>query len=129
MFVRGILALRRGNADDAITMMRDSLTRIRELHDTFALVYALVPLAAAAALKGDDAWAARILGARDVIAERTGATIVLKFVHDLREQTERGARAHLGPDRWTRAYAAGRQTSLDSLLEDVDRTLSTRAGV
>ena len=129
MLVRSILALRRGNPDDAIAMVRDCLTRIRELHDKFALVYALVPLAAAAALKGDDTWAARILGARDAVAESTGATIVLKLVHELGEQAERGARARLGPDRWARAYAAGRKTSLDSLLEDVDKTLSTRAGV
>ena len=129
MLVRSILALRRGNPDDAIAMVRDCLTRIRELHDKFALVYALVPLAAAAALKGDDTWAARILGARDAVAESTGATIVLKLVHELGEQAERGARARLGPDQWARAYAAGRKTSLDSLLEDVDKTLSTRAGV
>ncbi len=129
MLVRSILALRRGNPDDAIAMVRDCLTRIRELHDKFALVYALVPLAAAAALKGDDAWAARILGARDAVAESTGATIVLKLVHELGEHAERRARARLGPDQWARAYAAGRKTSLDSLLEDVDKTLSTRAGV
>jgi predicted ATPase/DNA-binding XRE family transcriptional regulator len=129
LFVRAILALRRGNPDDAIVMMHGSLTRIRELHDQFALVYALVPLAAAAALKGDDVWAARILGARDVVAERTGATIVLKFVHDLREQAEGSARARLGANRWARAYAAGRKTSLDSLLEDVARVLATGAGV
>ncbi len=129
MLVRSILALRRGNPDDAIAMVRDCLTRIRELHDKFALVYALVPLAAAAALKGDDAWAARILGARDAVAESTGATIVLKLVHELGEHAERRARARLGPDQWARAYAAGRKTSLDSLLEDMDKTLSTRAGV
>jgi predicted ATPase/DNA-binding XRE family transcriptional regulator len=129
MFVRSILALRRGNLDDAIAMVRDCLTRIRELHDKFALVYALVPLAAAAARKGDDTWAARILGARDAVAERTGATIVLKLVDDLRQQAEREARARLGPDRWARAYAAGRKTTLDSVLEDIDRSLSARAAV
>jgi predicted ATPase/DNA-binding XRE family transcriptional regulator len=129
MFVRSLLALRRGNPDDAIEMVRECLTRIRELQDKFALVYALVPLAAAAALKGNDTWAARILGARDAVAESTGATIVLKLVRELGEQAERGPRARLGEDRWARAYAAGRKTSLDSLLEDLDKTLSTRAGV
>jgi len=129
MFVRSLVALRRGNPDDAIEMVRECLTRIRELQDKFALVYALVPLAAAAALKGNDTWAARILGARDAVAESTGATIVLKLVRELGEQAERGPRARLGPDRWARAYAAGRKTSLDSLLEDLDKTLSTRAGV
>ena len=75
-YLRAILAVRRGNADEAIALMRESLTRIGELRDKFAFVYALVPLAAAAVLKGDDAWAARILGARDAVTERTGATVV-----------------------------------------------------
>ena len=65
LYVRAILAVRREKPGEAIALVRESLTRIRELHDKFAFVYALVPLAAAAVLKGDDAWAARILGARD----------------------------------------------------------------
>ena len=120
-YVRGILAVRRGNPDEAIALARESLTRIRALHDKFAFVYAVVPLAAAAALKGDDAWAARILGARDAVTARTGAMVVDKFVHDLNEQSEREVRARLGPARWARAYAAGRSASIDSLLKDIDR--------
>jgi hypothetical protein len=107
--------------DEAIAVMRESLTLIQELRDKFAFVYALVPLAAAAALKGDDAWAARILGARDAVTERTGATIVDKSVDDLRQQAERDARARLGAERWARAYAAGRGTSIDTLLKEIDR--------
>ena len=53
-------------------------------------------------------WAARILGARDAVTERTGATIADKWVHALGDQAEREVRARLGPDRWARAYAAGR---------------------
>ena len=120
-YLRAILAVRRGNADEAIAVMRESLTHIRELRDKFAFVYALVPLAAAAVLKGDDAWAARILGARDAVTERTGATIVDTSVDDLRQQAERDARARLGSDLWGRAYAAGRGTSIDTLLKDIDR--------
>ncbi len=119
-YLRAVLAVQRGNPDQAIALVRESLTRIRELHDKFAFVYALVPLAAAAVLKGDDAWAARILGARDAVTERTGATVVDTSVQDLREQTEREVRARLGPDRWARAYAAGRRTPIDSLLKDID---------
>jgi tetratricopeptide (TPR) repeat protein len=119
-YVRGILAVRRGKPDEAIALARENLARIRALHDKFAFVYAVVPLAAAAALKGDDAWAARILGARDAVTERTGATVVDKFVHDLNEQLERDVRERLGPDRWARAYAAGRSASIDSLMKDID---------
>ena len=95
-------------------------SRIRDLQDKLAFVYALVPLAAAAALKGDDAWAARILGARAAVTDRTGATVVDKSVDDLREQAEQEVRARLGPAPWARAYEAGRKTSIDALLKDID---------
>ena len=121
-----IAAVRRGNADEAFALVRENLTHIRRLQDTFSLVYALVTLAAAAGLTGDDAWAARILGAGSAVTERTGATVVDKSVRDLREQTEREVRARLGDDRWSRAYAAGRVTSIDSLIADIDHVL-TRA--
>jgi tetratricopeptide (TPR) repeat protein len=126
---RAILAVRRGNADEAIALVRDSLTLFRQLQDKFAIVYVMVPLAAAAVLKGDDLWAARILGARDAVTERTGATVADQSVHDLREHAEREVRARLGPDRWDRAYAAGRVTSVDSLINDIDRISRSPARV
>jgi len=126
LYARAILAVRRGNPDGAIALVRESLTRIRQLHDKFAFVYALVPLAAAAVLKSDDAWAARILGARDAVTERTGVTVVDKSVQDLRQQAEREARARLGPDRWAVAYATGRRSSIDALLKDIDGALRKR---
>jgi hypothetical protein len=93
LYVRAILAVRRGRPDDAIALVPESLTHVRDLHDEFAFVYALVPLAAAVVLKGDDEWAARILGVRDAVTERTGATVADKSVHDLREQSERAGGA------------------------------------
>lgn len=118
--VRAILAVQRGDADAAIALVRDTLTHIRELHDKFAFVHALVPLAAAAALKGDDAWAARILGARDDVAERTGAAVVDNAVRDLQGRIEREVRARLGNVAWAEAYAAGRRTSMHLLLKELD---------
>ena len=126
-FRRATLAVQRGNSDAAIAWVRESLTLFRQCQDKFAIVYALVPLAAAAVLKGDDAWAARILGARDAVTERTGATVADKWVHALGEQAEREVRGRLGPDRWARAYAAGRVTSIDSLMIDIDSVLGSRA--
>ena len=123
LYLRAIVAVRRGNADEAIALVRESLTCIRDLQDKYAFAYTLVPLVAAAVLKGDDAWAARILGARDAVSDRTGATVVLKLVHDLQVQSEREVRARLGPDRWAAAYAAGRRTSFDALLKDIDHVL------
>ena len=114
---RAMLAVRRGNPDQAIESVRESLTLFRQLQDKYAIVYAMVPLAAAAALKGDNLWAARILGARNAVTERTGATVVDQWVHALGEQAEREVRSRLGPDRWARAYASGRSASIDSLID------------
>ena len=127
LYLRAILAVRRGSPDQAIALVRGSLTRVRELHDKFAFIYTLVPLAAAAGLKADDAWTARILGMRDALIECTGVAVVDKPVHDLYEQAEREARARLGPDRWAAAYAAGRRSSIDALLKDIDGVLPRRA--
>jgi len=121
LLTRAMMAVRRQEPDTAIAVMRECLIHLRELHDKFAFVYALVPLSAAAALKGDDTWAARILGARDGVSESTGATVVDRSMVDLRDATERGVRARLGPDRWARTYAAGRGLSIDALLNDIDR--------
>jgi tetratricopeptide (TPR) repeat protein len=114
LYVRAIRAVRKGDADEGLALLHENLNRIRELHDKFAFVYALIPLAVVATLKGDDARAARILGARDGVIERTGLSIVDTPVHDMREQAERTARTRLGDDRWNRAYAAGRMLSIDS---------------
>jgi tetratricopeptide (TPR) repeat protein len=119
--VRAMLAVQRGNPDEAIAIVREGLAEIRTLQDKFAFVAVLIPLAAAAAIKGDQAWAARVLGASDAVSERTGAAIVDKSVQALRERTERGARARLGPEQWASAYAAGRSASIDSLIKDIDR--------
>jgi predicted ATPase/DNA-binding XRE family transcriptional regulator len=123
-YLRTILAVRRGRADDAIALARESLGRVRELDDRFAFIYTLVPLAAAAGLKGDAIWTARILGTRDALIERTGVAVVDLPVHDLHEQAEREARARLGPDRWADAYAAGRKSSIDGLLQDIDAVVA-----
>jgi hypothetical protein len=117
---RAVLALQRGQPDEAIALMHESLTHVRALQDKFALVHALVPLAMAAVLKGRHAWAARLLGARDAVAESTGTVVVDHAVQHLRQHAEREARTRLGPDLWARAYAAGRLASIDSLLKDIE---------
>jgi hypothetical protein len=66
------------------------------------------------------------LGVRDAVTERTGVTVVDPSVQDLRDPVERKARSRLGADRWDRAYAAGRVTSIDSLIKDIDSALRGR---
>jgi ATP/maltotriose-dependent transcriptional regulator MalT len=120
LLVRALVAVGRGNADAALALMRDSLTRMRDLQDKYLFVHALVPLAAAAALKGRDAWAARILGARDAVTERTGTMVVIKPVQTLKKRVEQAVRSRLGQDQWALEYAAGRMTPIDALLEDIE---------
>jgi len=126
LYLRATLAVRRSNADEAVALVRESLGPIRELHDKFAFVHTLVPLAAAAALKGDDVWAAQILGNRHAVTEATGATIVDRSVNELRQETERAVRARLGDDRWARAHAAGRKITIESLMNDIDSRRAPR---
>ena len=127
LLLRAVLAVQRGNPDDAISLIREALMRIQELQDKFAFVYAVVPLAHAAALTGDDDWAARILGVGDAVSERTGATISGRLMHDRQQTVAREVRARLGPERWDQAYAAGRKTSIDALLKDIDGARIQRA--
>jgi predicted ATPase/DNA-binding XRE family transcriptional regulator len=120
LYIRAILSVRRGNADEAISFVRRSLECSRQLRDRFGFIYALTPLAGAAVLKGDHAWAARILGTRDAVSERVGGTSGDRSVRELRERLDREVRERLGPDRWARAHAAGRSASIDALLKDIE---------
>ena len=128
LYVRALLAVRRNRPDAAIVFIRDSLARTYALHDNFALVYALVPLVGAARLMGDEAWAARILGARDAVTERTGAMAVGRSVWDEQERVERAARTRLGERRWAREYEGGRRCSLESLLKEVEERCRASSG-
>ena len=119
-FLRATLAVGRREADQAIMLVRTSLTRIRLLRDQFAFLYAVVPLAGAAALKGNHAWVARILGARAAVADLTDAAVVDNYLRDRLADFERDGKARLGLDRWTRAYTSGRTTSIDALSQDID---------
>jgi hypothetical protein len=127
LYLRALVAVRCGRPDQAIDLVRECLTYIGALRDKFAFVYAMVPLAAAAVLKGEDVWAARILGAADSASERTGATVSDRAVRDLRDDAERQARMRLGPNRWARSYAAGRTVSIDALISDIDSAEARRS--
>jgi hypothetical protein len=120
LYIRAILAVRRRNPDAAIASVRESVAVIRRVHDKYAFVHVMVPLAAAAILKHDWARAARVLGARDAVAERTDARVVDGLARDLLRMAEREGRTRLGPDQWARAYASGRTVSIDALLNDIE---------
>jgi predicted ATPase/DNA-binding XRE family transcriptional regulator len=124
LYIRAVLAIRHRKADEAIALVRESLVLIRQLHDKFAFVYVMVPLAAAALLKEDGTWAARIVGARDAVADRTGLTIIDSAARDLLKNVEQEGPTRISADRWNEAYASGRTASIDSLLNDIE-TAST----
>lgn len=117
-YLRAIVEVQRGRADEAIALVRTTMAHIRELHDKFAFVHLMVPLAAAAVIKGDHAWAARVLGALAAVTDRTRTTVVERAVAVLLETTTRTTQARLGPDRWERAFSAGREASIDALLKE-----------
>jgi predicted ATPase/DNA-binding XRE family transcriptional regulator len=123
LYIRVVLTLQRGNADEVIALMRQSLIRVRQTQDRFGVVYGMIPLAAAAALKGDYAWVARILGARDAITERAGTVLIDPVMRDLSAQIESEARTQLGADGWAQSHADGRRSSIDSMLEDIERVI------
>lgn len=89
------------------------------IHDKFAFVRAMAILSAAVALTGDHLWVARIIGVHDVVTERTGGTLV-GYIRELTEQAESEARACLDPESWAEAYAIGRNSTIDALIEDID---------
>ena len=119
LVLRAILAVQAGEADGAMALLHDSLTRLRDLRDKYAFVHAMAPLSAAAVIKRQYVWAAKILGSSDVVAERAGAAVVPVAVQNLQKDAERVVRAQLGPARWAEAYAHGRAMSIDTLLDNL----------
>jgi len=115
-FTQGELATIAGLSVHAVSALERGERRRPHLETMHAL-------AAAAVLKGEDAWAARILGARDTVLERGGVALVETRVDDLRNHAEATARERLGPDRWARAYDAGRKTPIES-AQDLSRFVS-----
>ena len=124
LYVHAMLDVRRGDAGAALAHVRESMICIRVLHDKFAFVNSLVALFMAAALKGDDEWAARIQGARDAVTDRTGLSPSDQPVHEIRLEMEQAIQRRLGAERWARAYAAGRTASIDTLLAEIDHALA-----
>ena len=120
LYLRAVIAARRGDADRAIALTRANLVHATAVHERFVVVHALVPFAAAAALKGDDAWAAGILGARESVIEQSGSRVTDPSVIDLCDRAERDVRARMGDASWTRAFEAGRRMTVCALIDEID---------
>jgi predicted ATPase/DNA-binding XRE family transcriptional regulator len=123
LYLRALLALQRNDPVTAIQVLRESLACILECRDNFALVYALTCFATSASAAGHDEWAARISGARDQVAERTGVTMADPLMEDLARRAVAISRARLGPDAYGAAWAAGHTLSVETLIEEIDDLL------
>jgi hypothetical protein len=123
LYLRAVLAMQAQNPHAALRLTRESLSGIRSFQDTFAFAYALGPLLGAAGLLNDDAWVARIAGARDAFTDRTGGRAVDPLTDSLCAHTEEAASTRLGPERWAAAYAMGRRLSINGILAEIDVAL------
>ena len=112
-------ALRRGKADEAIALIRESsaaVARFTTNSHSSSRSLRWPPPQPRRRRHGPH----ELLGTWDAVTERIGASAVDKTVRELRERTEREVRERLGPARWSGAYAAGHAASIDSLLKDID---------
>ena len=120
-FLSALLAVQAGDANQALSAVRDSLALLRETQDRFGVMYAFAPLAGVASLLGEDGWVARIVGASDALTERSGVRNVDPLGQKLWTRARLDAQTRLGPERWARAYEAGRRSSIDLLLKEINR--------
>ena len=74
LYVRAILAVRRGDADAAIGFVRETVDLQPAAARSLRVRVRAHPSGRRRGTEGDDVWVARILGARDAITERTGTT-------------------------------------------------------
>ena len=120
-FLSALLAVQAGDANQALLAVRESLVLLRETQDRFGVMYAFAPLAGAASLLNEDGWVARIVGASDALTERSGVRSVDPMGQKLWDRARLGAQTRLGPEKWARAYEAGRRSSIDLLLKEINR--------
>jgi hypothetical protein len=64
-----------------------------------------------------------MLGLGGVFTGPSAPPAIDKSVQERKEQAEQMVRARLGPQKWDRAYGAGRTISIDSLIRDIDSAL------
>ncbi|MDQ3792965.1 MAG: AfsR/SARP family transcriptional regulator, partial [Actinomycetota bacterium] len=101
-----------------VELLRESLVLSRRLRDTQNVAYGLEILAGALAMLGRARRAARLYGAAEALRERTGSTLVLSILRELREERLGTLREHLGEAGLAAAWAEGRALSRDEAIEE-----------
>ncbi|GAA3154030.1 hypothetical protein GCM10010486_20100 [Nonomuraea roseoviolacea subsp. carminata] len=104
----GFAAEQRGDAATALARQRAGYEAARASGDPRAIALALEGLAGAVSLAGDQAEAARLLGAAAAAREETGAPLPAAERLDVDRVTTRVSEA-LGESAWQDAYTSGRR--------------------
>jgi predicted ATPase len=104
----------------ARTHLAECLTVARELGFREVVVEAVYSLACLSAAVGDYGWTAALLGA----AQRQGDfghVIELESTRKEYEQALAAARQHLGDDGFEKTFAAGREMTLDAVMDHLEK--------
>jgi predicted ATPase/DNA-binding SARP family transcriptional activator len=119
----GLVALRRGEPGLAGRLLYQSFEIHRELGDQWRLASVLEALAATSTLVGDGRRAALLIGAAQVVREKTGAPVPRCEIGDY-EATLAKAKDLLGPEAFEKALEEGKAMKLDKLASRASQPLA-----
>ncbi|MGC5039141.1 BTAD domain-containing putative transcriptional regulator [Streptomyces sp. DT190] len=104
----GLVELRHGAAERALSPLRAALVRQRAIGDSWGPVWGLETLAWAVAATGDGTRAAWLLGAAHRLRQDTGVALIgLRPFHEAHVAAEERVRALLGSAEYTAAWSRG----------------------
>jgi DNA-binding CsgD family transcriptional regulator len=121
---QGLLAMWRGDLEGALAALREALRLAHELGVPFFVAEILERLAALLVRCGEDAPAARFLGAAEGLRAAIGSP-PLPADRLTRDQTTFAAQQALGAEGWAAAFALGRDLPVAQIVAEA---LATRIG-
>jgi predicted ATPase/transcriptional regulator with XRE-family HTH domain len=112
---RGRVALLMGDSGRTAELVPEAVTILARLQDVWSMVQALTNLADAAFLRSDPQHAARLYGAVDALAERSGAT-VFPVYREFSHHCRRAATARIGSGTFNTLHAEGAALPSEELV-------------
>jgi non-specific serine/threonine protein kinase len=107
-----------GDEQDALTLLRESITLARKLDSRPALVSRCLPaLAALRSLQGDAEAAVRIMGASEALREEMGS-LGRSLGQDIKRRIVEASQSKLAEEQVAAAFEEGRTLTLDEALAD-----------
>jgi predicted ATPase/DNA-binding CsgD family transcriptional regulator len=130
LYGSGVLAARRGDAQQALSGFAEAAAVIRRTGGGWAASHAITGAAAAAAELGLLTPAGRLFAAAEALRRRVGAVAESPFLLDRAEQERAltAVRNALGPRRFGAAWEAGAKLSLDAAIAEAKRLGDQTAG-